>query len=113
MNSTKQEQPQQPSASTAAHSTDIPSRESSRAAHADATGGRCGKVASCSALGTSSSKSLTMKAKIIYTLYGLGFLAFIGFGWSLAEDPTFGKGIITAGCFAALYLGARIVNKVA
>ena len=53
----------------------------------------------------------TMKKNTIYTIYGLAFLAFVGCGWSLAENPTDLKGIITAACFIALYLGAKVVNN--
>lgn len=52
-----------------------------------------------------------MKARIIFLLYGIGLLLFVGFGWSLAENPTALKGIITAVCFIALFVGAKIVNR--
>lgn len=54
-----------------------------------------------------------MKEKIIYSAYGIAFLLFVGMGWSLAENPTLGKGIAAAIMFTALIAGAKIVNRYA
>lgn len=51
--------------------------------------------------------------KITYTAYGIFFLLFVGCGWSLAEQPTWGKALIAIVCFFILMAGAKFVNRYA
>lgn len=111
--STRQRRQQNSWESTEAPCTDTHSKVSSGAISEGATEERCGEGVNCSEPGTSSHKPSTMKVKVLYSIYGVGLLTFVGCGWSLAENFATWKAIVLVVCFIALYLGAKVINRYA